>query len=44
MTGKAGVPPRDARATRRLLLEAGQWEVYLHGFQAANLTENHCGG
>jgi TetR/AcrR family transcriptional regulator, transcriptional repressor for nem operon len=29
--------PRDARATRRRLLEAGQVEVYLHGFQAAHL-------
>jgi TetR/AcrR family transcriptional regulator, transcriptional repressor for nem operon len=29
--------PRDARATRRQLLDAGQSEVYLHGFQAAHL-------
>jgi len=34
-----GVPPRDARATRRLLLEVGQQEVYLHGFQAAHLDD-----
>jgi AcrR family transcriptional regulator len=28
---------RDAPATRRQLLQAGQLEVYLHGFQAAHL-------
>src|SRR5205807_3384350 len=33
------MPPRDAAATRRKLLEAGQLEVYLHGFQAAHLDD-----
>jgi len=33
------VPTRDPRATRRQLLEAGQFEVYLHGFQAAHLDD-----
>jgi TetR/AcrR family transcriptional repressor of nem operon len=31
------VTRRDPRATRRLILEIGQEEVYLHGFQAASL-------
>src|SRR5438046_3032060 len=33
------MPPRDAAVTRRKLLEAGQLEVYLHGFQAAHLDD-----
>jgi TetR/AcrR family transcriptional regulator, transcriptional repressor for nem operon len=28
---------RDPKATRRLILEAGQQEVYLHGFQAVSV-------
>jgi AcrR family transcriptional regulator len=31
------MPIRDASATRRRLLEVGQDEIYLHGFQAASL-------
>jgi TetR/AcrR family transcriptional repressor of nem operon len=31
------VAPKDPKATRRQLLEAGQEEAYLHGFQAASL-------
>jgi TetR/AcrR family transcriptional regulator, transcriptional repressor for nem operon len=30
---------RDARATRRRLLEVGQEEIYLHGFQGASLEQ-----
>jgi TetR/AcrR family transcriptional repressor of nem operon len=33
------MPRRDASVTRRKLLEAGQLEVYLHGFQAAHLDD-----
>jgi AcrR family transcriptional regulator len=31
------MPVRDPSATRRRLLEIGQEEIYLHGFQAASL-------
>ncbi|HLZ32042.1 MAG TPA: TetR/AcrR family transcriptional regulator [Chloroflexota bacterium] len=34
-----GIAPRDPSTTRRRLLEAGQLEVYLHGFQAAHLDD-----
>lgn len=30
---------RDPKATKRILLEAGQEEVYLHGFQAASVDD-----
>ena len=30
---------RDARGTRRRLLEVGQEEIYLHGFQGASLEQ-----
>jgi TetR/AcrR family transcriptional repressor of nem operon len=33
------VTQRDPRTTRRLLLQAGQQEVYLHGFQAAAIDD-----
>src|SRR5437016_6087135 len=33
------MPPRDPLATRRQLLEAGQPEIYLRGFQATSVDD-----